>query len=556
MGRKQNFWVSVIVVFIVMGMLFPGKAFAHKSMDPLVSAMAKYLECYSLELFSFKNQQPLSVPRNLCLLEIYHKNGLSPLWVSSIGPSKSAVKILETLKNSDTDGLSPTDYGIHEMTALWDSLEPEKLARLDTLITVNLIKYVHDISRGHIKLRDIDPLLFAESGDADFDPLATIDTVLTADDLALFFAELPPDHTHYSDLKKSLKMYRDLAERGGWGQIPPGKIIRPGDRDDRMTAIIKRLTLTGDLMAPVDDDSRYGSSLIPSIKQFQTRHGLNPDGEVGPKTRAAMNIPVQTVVRKIMINMARWRWQAHYLGQKYILVNIASFNLRGFDQGDMKINFPVIVGKLQSQTPVFSDRVQYVTFNPFWNIPTNIAKDEVLLELRKDPLYLVKQHIRLFSSWQKDAVELDSTTMDWAAISEYQISLFKLRQDPGPWNALGDVKFIFPNGYDVYMHATIHPHLFQRRQRDFSHGCIRVSDPLGLAEFILSHGEVSWERGEIGDIIQQGERKVVIAKRPVPVHITYQTTWMGGDGLIYFSRDIYGRDEKLGQALFPGDVIH
>lgn len=557
MGRSNPFFfIPVIAVFIVIGMISPCQASADNVIDPLASAMAEYLECHSLSLISFKNQQPSSVSSNLCLLDIYQKNGRSSLWVSSRGPSISADKIFETLKNSVTEGLIPTDYGVNEMMALWDSLATEKLARLDTLITVNLIKYVNDISRGQIKLRDIEPLLFAEAGDADFDPLATVDKVLAANDLSEFFAELPPTHSHYADLKKSLKIYHELAQRGGWDQIPQGENIRPGDRGDRVAAVVKRLDVTGDLMVSVRDDSLYRYSLMPSIKQFQTRHGLNADGVVGPETLAAMNIPVDEAVRKIMVNMARWRWQAHYLGDKYILVNIASFNLRGFDHGEMKLNFPVIVGKLQNQTPVFSDRVQYVTFNPFWNIPPSIARDEELLGLRNDPFHLVKRHIRLFPGWKEDAVELDSTSMDWDSISESQISGYRLRQDPGPWNALGDVKFIFPNKYDVYMHATSHPHLFQRKQRDFSHGCIRVSDPLALAEFILSHGENSWGQEKIEEIIQLGERKVVNAEKPVPVHITYQTTWVGEDGLIYFSSDIYDRDKKLRQALFPDDVIN
>ncbi|MBW2185356.1 MAG: L,D-transpeptidase family protein [Deltaproteobacteria bacterium] len=557
MGRRHQFFlIPVLAVFIVMAMISPCQASTDNVTDPLASAMAEYLECYSVDLVSFKDQQPSSVPRNLCLLDIYQKNGRSSLWVSSRGPSKSAVEILETLKNSDTEGLSPTDYGVNEMMALWGSLAPDKLAQLDTLITINLIKYVHDISRGQIKLRDIDSLLFAEAGDADFDPLATVDKVLAAKNLSVFFAELPPSHSHYTDLKKSLKIYHELAQRGGWNQIPQGEFIRPGDRGDRVTAVVKRLDVTGDLMVSVTDDSLYVYSLMPSLKQFQTRHGLNADGVVGPETLAAMNISADEAVRKIMINMARWRWQAHSLGEKYILVNIASFNLSGFDHGEMKLNFPVIVGKQQNQTPVFSDRVQYVTFNPFWNIPPSIAQDEELLGLRNDPLHLVKRHIRLFPSWKADAIEMDSTTMDWATISKSQISLFKLRQDPGPWNALGDVKFIFPNKYEVYMHATSNSQLFQRKQRDFSHGCIRVSDPLGLAKFILSHGGISWDRAEIEEIIQQGETKVVVAETPVPVHITYQTTWVGGDGLVYFSSDLYDRDKKLGQALFSADVVN
>jgi len=554
------FLLPIVMLFVVISILSPRMALAEETRDPLSSAITEYLKCYSLDLVNFVNQQPPSVSRNLCLLDIYQKNGRSSLWVTSAGPSQSATEILETLKQSDHDGLNPADYGVDEMEALWGSLEPDKLAQLDTLITTNLIQYIHDISRGHIELRKADPFLFSEAGDVNFDPLVTVDQALAAHDLSVFFAKLPPAHSHYEDLKSSLEIYLDLAQQGGWQPIPQGEIIRVGDHDNRLAAVVKRLAVTGDLIAPVtntvDGVSRYEHALVPSVKQFQTRHGLKPDGDIGPKTLAAMNIPVDVAVRKIMVNMARWRWQAHHLGEKYILVNIANFNLSGFDNGEEEITFPVIVGKLQAQTPVFSNIVKHVTFNPFWNIPVSIAKKEELPGLRKDPFHLVKRRIRVFPNWNEDAEELDSTTMDWNNISESQIAGYRLRQDPGPWNALGDVKFIFPNKYSVYMHATSHPHLFQEQQRDFSHGCIRVSDPLALAQFILSHGEKNWRQQEIEEIIQQGERKVIIPETPVPVHITYQTTWVGDDGLIYFARDIYGRDKKLEQALFPSDVIN
>ena len=527
------------------------------SLDPLASAMAEYLECYPLELLSFKDQKTTITSRNLCLAVIYHKKGLSPLWVKAQGPGHRATIILDTLKKAGEEGLDPDDYGVPQMDLLWHSLEPSSLARLDTLITFNLIKYIHDVSRGQIKLRYIEPILFAEAGDVDLDPLAMVNKVLSVTDLSSYLASLPPDHRHYRDLKKALNVYRDLYQQGGWEKIPAGKTIRPGDSDHRMPALLKRLAITGDVQLPVEDNTMvYGEDLIPCVKQFQIRHGLSPDGVVGPATLGALNIPVHSAVRKIMINMDRWRWQEHFLGDKYILVNIAGFNLSGFESGQLKIHFPVIVGKLQHQTPVFSDRVMYIDFNPYWNITPSIARNEELPGLRKDPLHLVKRHIRLFSSWKSDAVELDSTTMDWHNITRAQMAGFKLRQDPGPWNALGTVKFIFPNKYDVYMHDTPTQNLFSRSTRNFSHGCIRVSDPPGLALFILSGNNSGWTLEKIKAILDSGKRTVIRPEESVPVHITYQTAWVDKDGLICFSRDIYDRDRKLARALFPGDVLN
>ena len=308
--------------------------------------------------------------------------------------------------------------------------------------------------------------VLAEAGNADFEPLSSMEKVLAAPDLGAYLASLPPAHRHYRDLKAALKTYRALAEAGGWPAIPAGKKIRPGDHDDRIAVIIKRLSVTGDLDPEVAKAPRraayYDSALVHSVARFQRRHGLAPDGVIGPKTLSAMNVSASDAVKQIIINLTRWRWQEHDLGRKYLLVNIANFDLTAFDGGREAFSFPVIVGKFQHQTPNFSDRISYLEFNPYWNIPPSIAKNEELPNLRRDRHYLARRHIRLFSSWSPDAAEIRSTSVDWNSISPARMSGFKLRQDPGPWNALGRVKFIFPNHYDVYLHDTPTQNLFSR----------------------------------------------------------------------------------------------
>ena len=297
------------------------------------------------------------------------------------------------------------------------------------------------------------------------------------------------------------------------------------------------------------DATVYNSILQKAVEAFQRQHGLTPDGIIGKNTISALNISVAGDIATIRINMARWRWQAHDLGKRYVLANIASFNLKGFEDDKIVLDMPVIVGQEQHQTPVFSGKIKYIDVNPFWNIPPSIAKKEELPALRKNSNYLVNRHVRLFSSWRPDAAELDSRAIDWHTVTQDKMAGYKLRQDPGPWNALGKIKFVFPNAYAVYMHDTPAHNLFDRTKRDFSHGCIRVSNGLNLALFLLKDQAEAWPVEKFKEIYNQKDRKIIQLPVPVPVHITYLTTWVDPNGTIFFNRDIYARDAKLYSTL-------
>ncbi len=540
------FWAATVVV----NSAAVRHALAAEEMEMLTAAMSKHLVCHPLELMSLEKQELAVASRDLCLASVYHQTGLCPLWVTPAGPRPGASVVLDFLLKAEAEGLDPQNYEVDQISALFTAHQPDALARLDTLLTFNLIKYIHDVSRGQIKPRNADPALFAEAGDINFEPLDTIEKVQSTPDLAGYLAGLPPAHAHYTKLKKALKAYRAIEKAGGWPSIPAGKTIRPGDRDERIPVVILRLAVTGDLDPGIVQAPFYDPALKRSIARFQTRHGLAPDGVIGPNTLAAMNVPVSSDIKQIIINMTRWRWQEHDLGEKYILVNIANFDLTAFENGREVFTLPVIVGKFQHQTPIFSDRINYIDLNPFWNVPTSIARNEDLPKLRKDPQYLRKRHVRLFSGWGADAVELDSSAIDWRNVSPARMAQFKLRQDPGPWNALGQAKFIFPNKYDVYLHDTPTQNLFSRTLRDFSHGCIRVSDPSRLAAFALSNAPGGWTAEKIDALLKDGKRATLHLTTPLPVHITYQTSWVDKSGIIYFNRDVYGRDQKLRKALF------
>jgi len=524
-------------------------ALSRPSPEELAKAMASQLVCYPVELVNVTEPEITLKSEEMCLSLIYRELGPQPLWVGVDGPTADAEIIFNYIKNADLHGLDPQEYNLDRLLKLWHTENAAELAQLETSFSFSLVKYIHDVSYGQLKPREANPELFAEAGKSDFNPVLTIKQVLGAVDLDQFFKDLPPQHYHYRSLVSALARYRQLAADGGWPQVADGESLRPGEYDPRVPSIRERLKVTGEYQGQDSghDPKLYDPELQEAVKIFQGHHGLTRDGVVGKKTTAAMNITADQKVDMIRINMARWRWHAHDLGEKHILVNIAGFNLKAYQDNSETptLDFAVIVGQDQHQTPVFSDTVAYLDFNPYWNVTPSIAANEELPGLRKDPNHLAKRRIRVFSSWQQEAVELDSTTMDWQNITPGRMRGYKLRQDPGPWNALGKVKFVFPNQYSVYMHDTASPNLFQRTKRDFSHGCIRVSDPLELAIFILNGQDGGWTREKVTELYKKDNRKVVSLSRPVPVHITYQTVWVDKDGTINFNGDIYARDEKL-----------
>lgn len=538
-----------IIVFLLLFYIAMSST-AQAASTTLNEAMAQFLRCYPVELV-FRDKQEHSVSRrDVCLATIYHENGVQPLWVTPEGPSQKAAIIKKYLKNADQEGLLVEDYEVDIIQKLWNDPSFDSLAKLDTLLTFNIVKYVHDVSHGQIDAYIADPDLFAEAGKQSFDPVDIIAKLTATEDLDAFLGELPPKNEHYQALKVGLSVYEYLDQTEKWDVIGNGKTIRPGHQDIRIPMIRARLLVLAGIYTDASEDITYDKDLEQRVILFQDLHGLKEDGLIGKKTIAALNVSPAERIQQIQVNMARWRWQDHDFGDEYVLVNIANFSLHAYRNGELRLNIPVIVGQSQNQTPVFSDRIKYIEINPFWNMPTSIAVEEELPELQKNPHYLVEKNIRLFSSWQEDAVELDSTLIDWSQVTPGQMAGYKLRQEPGPMNALGQLKFVFPNHYAVYLHDTPAKNLFSENKRSFSHGCIRVSSPEKLALFLLEGNDRNWDVDKIRELIDEQARKVLRIQPPIPVHLTYQTAWVDKNGRIHFNEDVYARDLKLRKALF------
>ena len=351
----------------------------------------------------------------------------------------------------------------------------------------------------------------------------------------------PPSHIHYQNLLKAHHYYQRLASSVAHVRLPLGATIRPLSTDIRIKAISRRLSILGDFKNKQALTDFYSPALISAVKQFQKRHGLDADGLIGAKTIAALNISLADRLQQISINLQRWQRLRLQLNHRYLMVNIPAFDLIAVDKQTIQLHMPVVVGTEENKTAVFSDEIEYVEFHPYWNIPTSIAYKEMLPALLQNPSHLSSQHIRLFSSWAEDAVEMDSEQVNWAEIGK-AIKIFKLRQDPGPWNALGKIKFVLPNQYGIYLHDSPAQHLFECSIRSFSHGCVRLGNPQALAAFVLADKNI-WNKKRIKSVIDSQRRTIARPLTPLPVHFTYQTAWVDQYGLLHFSKDIYARDK-------------
>jgi murein L,D-transpeptidase YcbB/YkuD len=365
--------------------------------------------------------------------------------------------------------------------------------------------------------------------------------------LAAFLGQLGPRHTAYRALQQSLLDYREVKASGGWPVIDPGPTLKFGDRGMRVAMLRYRLAVSkdADFVTGVIDD-HFDDTLAVAVMRFQRRHGLKVDGIAGPGTLAAMNVPVGRRIRQIELNLERWRWMPAELEPYYILVNIPAFELKVVEEGQTVKAMRAIVGREKRPTPLLSSMMTYLELNPYWYVPSKIAREDLLPKIQKDPQYLVRQKFQVFNSWDEKASALDPHAIDWLSLSENYFP-FRLRQEPAPHNALGRVKFMFPNDLSVYIHDTPSKNLFVRASRDFSSGCVRVEKPLELASFLLNRQ--NWSGKRVTELLASKQRQVVILKKPVPVYLVYWTAWTGENGEVHFREDIYGHDRELDSLL-------
>ena len=475
------------------------------------------------------------------LAKHYIDNDAPVFWVGT----GRMTPFIQRLLFADEDGLKIDDYPADYLIALRDNVEaadPISGGYTELAFAAYFLRYASDLKTGRFIPQKIDPKLFQPRRKLDRAGLLT--QLNSYKNPVTFLRNLEPHNPHYRALKTSLRLYRQMAENGGWQKIPFGKVLKPGMSDPRIPAIRERLVKSGDLTSQtLQTPEDYDPALALAVQQYQRRHGLNDEAIVGKLTLTQMNISASERVRQIIVNMERWRWMPEDMGDRHMMVNIAAFELQRVNSGSITQRIPVVVGKPFHQTPVFSDQMEYLEFNPTWTVPYSIATKELLPKLKNNP-HALGPNFELLASGQ--SIPFASVDFNQYSGSNFP---YTIRQRPGEKNALGRVKFIFPNKHAIYLHDTPSRSLFAKDARAFSHGCVRVYKPLELANKILADVP-KWSAKRIRQTLASKKTTRVILPAKIPVHIVYATSFRGEGGSIEFRPDIYGRDKKLYRALF------
>lgn len=487
----------------------------------------------------------------------YERRGYDPVWLDSKGQLLPIVNdLVNSIASADYEGLNSDNYHLGQIRYFIDEIanssriiNPDYLTRavsLELLLTDGFLILGSHYLAGRVNPQTFDPEWFANQREADM--AQVLQNAIDSSSVSKSLNSLLPQQEGYRILKEKLQQFVQLNESNKLIPVPGTVKLQINDKNDRVILLCNILKLYGDLKSDTRDSlDSFDSDLESAVKTFQTRHGLEADGVVGKATLKALNTPLEDHIDQIKINMERWRWLPQNFGKRYVIINIANFELKVVENNENLMTKKIIVGRDYRRTPVFSDKISYLVFNPSWHIPFNLAVKDILPLARKNPEYFAQKKIKIFQGQGINQKEIDPKTIDWFSYSASRFP-FQLRQEPGAENALGVVKFMLPNQFNVYLHDTPAKELFSKTERAFSSGCIRIQNPLDLAEYLLSDNK-GWSKDKIAEVIKVIEETTVKLTNPIPVHILYWTAWVDKLGAMQFRNDIYGRDELLLKAL-------
>ena len=479
--------------------------------------------------------------------QFYERREFAPAWIENAKPRPQMDALVDAIKAAREEGLDPELYN----AALLDTryregskgfltqkgFDPVQAGQMDAWMTYLYMKYASDLADGLSDLARADPTWKIKP--EKFDPLIDLERALSENRVAESLGDLTPKDPQYQALRKVLSEYRDLQKKGGWPSVPSQMKVKPGQANAAVTAVARRLSTSGDYKGRVRPDGEktaYSNELGEAVKRFQRRHGLQDDGVLSAAVAAEMNVPIDRRIRQLELNLERWRWLPRELGERHILVNIPEYRLEVWEGDRVPLSMRVVVGKEDTQTPIFNDEMTHIVFSPYWNVPPSIAEGETLPSVMKDPGFLARTNM--------EVVDANGTVIDPASVDLDNPTGYRFRQRPGDTNSLGLVKFMFPNQYNVYLHDTPADSLFARASRSFSHGCVRVEQPQALAEYLLSD-QSEWPPARIQEAMHAQEERHVKLREPVPVYLGYFTARVSADGVMQFRKDVYEIDGRL-----------
>jgi murein L,D-transpeptidase YcbB/YkuD len=484
----------------------------------------------------------------------YEPSGYSLAWVRDNRPTSQAQSVIEILRKADSKGLNAEDYDASRWSERLNRLsEPAGAARFDAALTICLMRYASDLEIGRINPKHFQFGLTEKQSRYDL-PQFLRERLVNGQDAKSALAQVEPQFPGYGRTEAALQQYLELSRQDDGEQLPvPPKSLDPGSQYAGVPRLTRLMRLLGDLPvdAAVPAGDVYQAPLVGAVKHFQKRHGLTPDGRLGPQTIKQMNVPLSRRVQQLRLEMERWRWLPHQFPQPPVLVNIPEFRLRAFDDdGRLVLRMNVIVGKaMRHETPVFDEDMRYVVLRPYWNVTPSIQRSEIVPAIERNRNYIANKNYEVVT---QGGTLVTSGTIDDDILQQLRAGKFAVRQKPGPTNALGLVKLIFPNEYNVYLHSTPTAQLFSQSRRDFSHGCIRVEKPAELAAWAL-RDKPEWTLPRIREAMQTGSDNVQVnLTKPIPVLILYGTAVVEEDNTVHFFDDLYGHDQDLEKALAKG----
>jgi L,D-transpeptidase YcbB len=461
-----------------------------------------------------------------------------PLWLVGNALSPQGKQAVNALAMAQTHGISPSRYQdlLAQLERLAE-LQDADLADLDYHLTLAVLDYISLIGGERTNLKNLDRQLYLKV--KELNEVALLRQSLDSK-VQPWLEQILPQHPQYQALQKTLMRYLNKQKQGGWPQLPLQVKATLGEHHPWVRHLRRQLVMQDAMEAAEKESDLFDASVQKALKVFQFSNGLKPDGILGKETLQALNTPVEKRIEQITLNLERWRWLPQNLGEKYVIVNIPTYELYGVKEGEISLKMPIIVGKAYRKTPIFNANMTHIVLNPSWTVPQSIAVKDKIPLFSKNPSLAHQRHYRIFT---KEGVEVDPGEVHW---SDYQGSTsfpYILRQSPGAHNALGKIKFHIQNPFSIYLHGTPDQKLFSAYQRAFSSGCIRVAFPLELASFVLDSPR--WSRDVLATETQGNQTKSIPLKAPLPVYLTYITVWVNDDGRASFAKDIYGKDSRV-----------